>query len=272
MPPSDARRKPAFKPFGPYKPIEKGSDGGLTADQQRYLSGFIERYSRRTAKSKRLAEEHRSHFADPRVVAGFRLDWKEIVYPIVATGSSGSRVFDVDGNEYVDMLMGFGLNLFGHSPAFVTEAVAEQLRKGVEIGPQSPLAGEVARLISEFTGMERVTFCNTGSEAVMAAIRLARTVTGRDSIALFSGSYHGTFDEVLVRGVALRGQPQVSSNRAGHSRPARPGRPRARLRNRRIPADPGIPDGRARRRAGRARSEPAPRSAARGNFSTSCGG
>jgi glutamate-1-semialdehyde aminotransferase len=99
------------------------------------------------------------------------------------------------------MLMGFGLNLFGHSPAFVTEAVAEQLRKGVEIGPQSPIAGEVARLISEFTGMDRVTFCNTGSEAVMAAIRLARTVTGRDTVALFSGAYHGTFDEVLVRGV-----------------------------------------------------------------------
>ena len=197
--------KPAFKPFGPYKPIDKGSDGALTADQRRYLAGFIERYSRRTAKSKRLAEEHRSHFADPRVVAGFRLDWKEIVYPIVATGSSGSRVFDVDGNTYVDMLMGFGLNLFGHSPSFVTEAVAEQLRKGVEIGPQSPLAGEVARLISEFTGMERVTFCNTGSEAVMAAIRLARTVTGRDTVALFSGAYHGTFDEVLVRGVRTAG-------------------------------------------------------------------
>ncbi len=111
----------------------------------------------------------------------------------------------MDGNEYIDMLMGFGLNLFGHSPSFVTEAVAEQLRKGVEIGPQSPLAGEVARLISEFTGMERVTFCNTGSEAVMAAMRLARTVTGRDTVALFSGAYHGTFDEVLVRGVRTAG-------------------------------------------------------------------
>ncbi len=81
--------KPGFKPFGPYKPIDKSSDGTLTADQRRYLSGFIERYSRRTAKSKRLAEEHRSHFADPRVVAGFRLDWKEIVYPIVATAIVG---------------------------------------------------------------------------------------------------------------------------------------------------------------------------------------
>jgi len=203
-PPASAAKsdeQPAFKPFGPYKPVDKSSSGGLTPAQRGYLSRFIDRYARRTPRSKLMAEEHRSHFADPRVVAGFRLDWKEMVYPIVAARSKGSRVTDVDGNEYVDMLMGFGLNLFGHSPEFVTAAVRDQLDKGVEIGPQSPLAGEVARLVSEFTGMERVTFCNTGSEAVMAAIRLARTVTGRETVALFSGAYHGTFDEVLVRGV-----------------------------------------------------------------------
>ncbi|MDQ2980404.1 MAG: amino acid adenylation domain-containing protein [Acidobacteriota bacterium] len=222
-PSAKSGEKRSFKAFGPFKPIEKGPRGALTETQQRYLSGFVERYSRKTAGSKRLAEEHRSHFADPRVVAGFRADWKEIVYPIVSTGSSGSRLSDVDGNEYVDMLMGFGLNLFGHSPAFVTEAVTEQLRKGVEIGPQSPAAGEVARLISEFTGMERVTFCNTGSEAVMAAIRLARTVTGRDKIALFSGSYHGTFDEVLVRGVRSADGPK--------SFPIAPGIPAAKVEN-----------------------------------------
>ena len=69
---------------------------------------------------------------------------------------------------------------------------------GIEIGPQSPLAGPSRRLAAEMTGHERVAFCNTGSEAVTAAIRMARTVTGRDKIVMFSGSYHGTFDEVLV--------------------------------------------------------------------------
>ncbi|MEO8429874.1 MAG: amino acid adenylation domain-containing protein [Acidobacteriota bacterium] len=221
--PPTAAGKPGFAAFGPFKPIEKAAGGRLTASQQEYLSGFVERYTRRTAKSKALAQEHRAHFADPRVVAGFRAEWKEMVYPIVATGSSGSRIQDVDGNEYVDMLMGFGLNLFGHSPAFVTEAVAAQLQKGVEIGPQSPIAGDVARLITEFTGMERVTFCNTGSEAVMAALRLARTVTGRDGIALFSGSYHGTFDEVLVRG--------VRSGKDLRSFPIAPGIPSAKVEN-----------------------------------------
>ena len=75
----------------------------------------------------------------------------------------------------------------------------------IEIGPQSPLAGKVAKLICEFTGMERATFCNTGSEAVMAAIRLARTVTGRQRIVYFTGDYHGMFEEVLVRGTWVDG-------------------------------------------------------------------
>ncbi len=186
--------------FGPYKPIEKEPAGQLTSRQKKHLEELIARYSQRTAKSKQLTQAHRSNFADPRAVAGFNSLWKEMVYPITAARSAGPRIWDIDGNEYVDLTMGFGVNLFGHSPAFVTTAIEEQLRLGVEIGPQSPLAGKVAQLVCELTGMERATFCNTGSEAVMAALRVARAVTQRQRVALFSGSYHGTFDEVLVRG------------------------------------------------------------------------
>ena len=75
----------------------------------------------------------------------------------------------------------------------------------MEIGPQSPIAGKLARSICELTGMERATFCNTGSEAVMAAMRLARTITGRNRIAYFTGDYHGMFEEVLVRGAWVDG-------------------------------------------------------------------
>ena len=200
--------KKEFEAFGPYKPIAAGPRSGLTERQHRALADFTRRYTAKTPGSKRMTDETRDRFADPRVVAGFKLLWKEIVYPIVAVRSSGSRLWDVDGNEYVDMLMGFGLNMFGHSPAFVTDAVVEQLRKGVEIGPQSPDALLAAKSICEFTGMDRATFCNTGSEAVMAAMRLARTVTGRKKIALFTGSYHGTFDEVLVRAAKVKGQPR----------------------------------------------------------------
>ena len=102
---ADAARRQggSFKPFGPYKPIEKGGSGGLTAGQRRYVDDFVDRYTRRTAESKRLTQDAAPQFADPRVVAGFRSDWKEIVYPIVADRSSGSKLWDVDGNEYVDL-------------------------------------------------------------------------------------------------------------------------------------------------------------------------
>ena len=78
----------------------------------------------------------------------------------------------------------------------------KQLDLGFPIGPQTELSGVCAELISELTGMQRVTFCNTGSEAVMGAMRLARTVTGRNLVVLFTGDYHGSFDEVLVKSSA----------------------------------------------------------------------
>ncbi|HEY2964359.1 MAG TPA: amino acid adenylation domain-containing protein, partial [Pyrinomonadaceae bacterium] len=111
----------------------------------------------------------------------------------------GSKIQDVDGNEYLDITMGFGSLLFGHSPDFVTNALQQQVAEGMQLGPQSHLAGRVAKLVCELTGVERVTFCNSGTEAVMTALRLARTVTGRTKIAMFTGSYHGTFDGTLAR-------------------------------------------------------------------------
>lgn len=187
------------KPFTPFKPVEKGRGGTLTPRQQAALNQLIERFTARTRKSKAMTEKYRPVLADPRAAAGFRLQWKELVYPIIVEKSAGSKLWDVDGNQYVDILNGFGVTLFGHTPDFVTKAVEEQLRRGYEIGPMSSLAGEVAGLICELTGNDRVTFCNTGSEAVQGAIRLARTVTGRKLVVTFAGSYHGGFDEVLVR-------------------------------------------------------------------------
>ena len=78
--------------------------------------------------------------------------WKESVYPIVVERSAGSKLWDVDGNEYVDLVNGFGVNLFGHSPAFISEAIERQLRRGIEIGPQTPLAGEVAERLCGWSG------------------------------------------------------------------------------------------------------------------------
>ena len=191
--------------FGPFRSLNATDTTALTPRQQTHLDALAARYSERTRASKELTQKNRKHFADPRSISGFRPFWKDLIYPIVVESSSGSKMRDIDGHEYIDFTMGYGTNLLGHSPRFITDAIAEQLDRGIEIGPQSPLAGEVAALLCEFSGHDRAAFCNTGSEAVVAAVRIARTVTGRDRIATCSG-YHGINDEFLVRAKTIGGE------------------------------------------------------------------
>lgn len=198
--PQDSTENLPKKVFGAGARIETTQTKTLTPQQRTYLDSIIQRYTQRTQKSKEYTQTNRPHLADPRSVSGFNPTMKEMVYPIVVSRSSGSKLWDIDGNEYVDLSNGFGLNLFGWSPAFVTEAIEAQLKLGMEIGPQTPLVGEVAKLMCEITNFDRAAFCNTGSEAVLGAMRLARTITGRNLIAIFSGGYHGILDEVIVRG------------------------------------------------------------------------
>jgi acyl transferase domain-containing protein len=205
----DGRQKIAPEAYVPFQPIEVRPEAHLTPHQQKHLDGLITRFTERTQTSKRLTQKYRPFLADPRVAVGFRLSWKELIYPIIAQRSNGSKLWDVDDNEYVDFTMGFGVHLFGHSPQFITDALTDQLQRGVQLGPQSYLAGEVAEMICRLTGVERVTFCNSGTEAVMTALRLARAVTRRRKIALFTGSYHGSFDGVLARARNLNGKPEA---------------------------------------------------------------
>jgi amino acid adenylation domain-containing protein len=199
LPPPPVAAAPVDVRFALQRAPQTKAAQELTPEQQRFIAALIGTYEAKTPTSKRLTQSGRAQLADPRAVAGFRPQWKEIVYPLITDRAKGSRIWDVDGNEYIDIVNGYGCIMFGHSPEFVVEAAKAQIEKGVAIGPQTPLAAEVAALICELTGNERVTFCNTGSEAVMAAIRVARTVTGRDKIVYFTGDYHGTFDEVLIR-------------------------------------------------------------------------
>ncbi len=188
------------KPFGAVARIEKKTNSQFNAKQQRWLEVFTTAYNEKTKKSKAYTQQHRKHLADPRVVTGFKPHLKELIYQPVVNRSHGSRVWDIDGNEYVDILNGFGSNMFGHSPDFIVKAIDEQLKRGYEAGPQHELAGEVAELFCKLTGADRVGLCSTGSEAVLGAMRIARTITGRSLIVSFNGSYHGIIDEVIVRG------------------------------------------------------------------------
>lgn len=196
---SEDEKKEHQKPFGASPRIEKQSTG-LNKEQKDFLDHLIVTYNKKTASSKAYSQKHRRHMSDPRVVSGFKPETKELVYPIVVERSSGNRLWDIDGNEYLDALNSFGACLFGHQPDFIKEVIHKQVELGFEVGPQHPLAGEVCELLCEFTGHERAALCNTGSEAVLGAMRIARTVTGRSLIVAFSRSYHGINDEVIVRG------------------------------------------------------------------------
>ncbi|HVR96985.1 MAG TPA: amino acid adenylation domain-containing protein [Thermoanaerobaculia bacterium] len=217
QPPPPAPAPVTYTQAGPFHPIEKRSHDTLSAQQRDYLDRFIRRYAERTAKSKKLTETYRPVLADGRGTVAFRRLWKEIVYPIHSQKSKGSRIWDADGNEYVDVNMGFGLHFFGHSPDFLMDALERQMRQGIEVGPQPVLAGRVAGLIRELTGMDRSIVCTSGTEAIQGALRVARTVTGRGKVALFSGSYHGWSDFTFVRPPApgrigaLPGTPGVSA-------------------------------------------------------------
>jgi len=210
--------------FAVFVPAHKTGDTGVTAQQQRHIDELIARYTKKTSGSQSFTQAHRATLADPRAAAGFRSEWKDMVYPIVVATAAGSKLVDVDGNEYIDLVNGFGQTALGHSPPYVVEAVKAQLERGFAIGPQADLAGKVADLFCEMTGNERMTFCNTGSEAVMAAMRIARTVTGRQKIVIFNGDYHGQFDEVLVKGVQRPGA-------APRSVPVAPGIPGSAVEN-----------------------------------------
>ncbi|NET57684.1 MAG: aminotransferase class III-fold pyridoxal phosphate-dependent enzyme [Symploca sp. SIO2E6] len=170
----------------------------LTQQQQSYLREFITTYTNKTQKSQQMAQHYRPFLADKRATARWIIELKEMRYPIVGESAHGSKIWDIDGNEYIDISLGFGVHLFGHNPQFITEAIQNWLKQGIQIGPQAKLAGEVAQLVHELTGMERIAFCNSGTEAMMTAVRLARLTTGRDKIVMFTNSYHGHFDGVLA--------------------------------------------------------------------------
>lgn len=163
-------------------------------------ASIIAAFNRKTEKSKAASAENRRVLSDKSAIGvPFSLMAKEALYPIVVERAEGVTLHDIDGNRYIDVLMGMGINLFGHNPPFIREAIEAQLAKGFAVGPQSDLAGETAALFCALTGKDRVTFTNTGTEAVMTALRLARAATGRRKIAMFIGSYHGHSDQVLNR-------------------------------------------------------------------------
>ena len=120
-------------------------------------------------------------------------------YPIFMERGRGSRIYDVDGNEYIDWMMAFGALPLGHAHPEVTEAIAEAAASGAHFATATPVELEVAEMIQKIVpNAERVRFANTGTEAMMAAVRLARGVTGRPKLLKSEGHYHGWYDDLLL--------------------------------------------------------------------------
>ena len=120
-------------------------------------------------------------------------------YPRFLDRGLGSHVWDVDGKEYIDLIGSWGPLILGHCNEAVERAVSEAIRKGLSFGAPTAAEVDVARLVCEMTGTEMVRMVNSGTEAVMSALRLARGATGRSKIIKFAGCYHGHTDAMLVK-------------------------------------------------------------------------
>ncbi len=114
--------------------------------------------------------------------------------------AKGSHIWDVDGNEYVDYVCSWGPMILGHAHPRVVEAIKEQSEKGTSYGAPTELEVELAKMIVELVpSVEKVRMVNSGTEATMSAIRLARGYTGRNKVIKFEGGYHGHVDSLLVK-------------------------------------------------------------------------
>lgn len=131
--------------------------------------------------------------------------------PFFVARGEGARIWDVDGNEYIDYVGSWGPAILGHAPKVVIEAVRGAATRGLSFGIPNPLEVEMAELICDWMpSIEKVRMVNSGTEAAMSCIRLARAFTGRDKIVKFDGCYHGHADALLVKagsGALTHGQP-----------------------------------------------------------------
>ena len=125
--------------------------------------------------------------------------WYADPFPIYMSRAKGSRLWDVDGNEYVDYYGGHGGKMLGHAPAAVVAAVQDQIQNGTQYGAACERSVEWAELIQKLVpSAELIEFMNSGTEAIMYGIRLARAFTGRNKIVKFEGQYHGVHDYALI--------------------------------------------------------------------------
>jgi len=163
------------------------------------LQEFLELFEKRTAKSRAHWEEAKKYL--PGGVAGSAAYLKP--HPIYITEARGSKFTDIDGNEYLDLLLGGFPNILGHAPKVVKDAVKEQIEYGCNPIVSTKLQLELAKIIiKHMPHMEMVRFVNTGSEGNDSCFKIARAWTGKDKIAKFEGGYNGQHTDQIISGIS----------------------------------------------------------------------
>ena len=172
------------------------ADTKLTADTRlkQIIAEQEEIFVRRQPTSKRLAEQAKQH-----LTGGVTSSWQITApQPVWLSHGRGSKVWDVDGNEYVDLHGGYGAALAGHAHPAIARAVSEQAKNGTHFAQPTPDAITVAAELARRFGLPSWRFANSGTEATMDAVHLMRSITGRDLIIKIEGGYHGHHDSVQV--------------------------------------------------------------------------
>jgi glutamate-1-semialdehyde 2,1-aminomutase len=166
-----------------------------------YMSDEIkDRFEREISPAIPLSQEARKEAAD-YLVAPTHLDRFVLpsAFPLIISDGSGSKILDIDGNEYVDLSCGYGPHILGYAHPAIVGAVSKAVSRGAINALGNPAELELARIIADTFGpSSKVILANSGTEAVMVALRLARAFTGKDRIAKFEGHYHGFSDQGMV--------------------------------------------------------------------------
>jgi len=120
--------------------------------------------------------------------------------PLFIEKAFGSKIYDVDGNEFIDYIGSWGPHIFGHNPSFIKEALLKAVEKGMSFGAPTELEVQIAKVVTELVpSVEMVRMVNSGTEATMSAVRVARGYTGKEKIIKFEGCYHGHADFFLIK-------------------------------------------------------------------------
>ncbi len=155
----------------------------------------VERYEMKFSRSKEMFAQAKGLV--PRGVAHDA--WQASPFPLFMTQAGGSHIWDVDGNEFIDYFGGHGGKVLGHAHPAVVKAAKEQMEKGVQFGTNCDLMLEWAGIIQKLVpSAERIEFTNSGTEAIMLGVRLARAYTGRKKIVRFQFHFAGAYDAVTV--------------------------------------------------------------------------